>query len=417
MFLIKLQKAKSIIKKNGLKNGLEIVGGYLGTYLKSFFVGSGDILFITGGVGDKAHFRAFGVAEELSHHGFKTATAMADNFWLLSLVGKFEIFVLHKITVTEKIEKFIEAAKKQKKEIIFDTDDLDYDPQYLKYMDYYSKISEVEKKEYEKGIGAEIVNDPYVKVATTTVNYLADKLREKGKEVFVLKNKISDHELEIIEKLYNEEKFPSSVSTSTSSHLLPPASLKLQRGERTGEGEVVIGYFSGTPSHDKDFMTVAPVLKEILEKYKKVKLILAGPLDVGNILNKFSDQLEILPRVPRDDFHANVKKCDINIVPLEIDNPFCEAKSEIKFMEAGALGIPTVAAKNRTYSETIEDGIDGFLAATPEEWQEKLERLIRDNNLRLTMGEKARRKVFRDYTNKNSHSEEYYAYLHSILEG
>ena len=35
---------------------------------------------------------------------------------------------------------------------------------------------------------------------------------------------------------------------------------------------------------------------------------------------------------------------DINLAPLEPGNVFCRAKSEIKFVEAAALGIPTVAS-------------------------------------------------------------------------
>jgi glycosyltransferase involved in cell wall biosynthesis len=146
-----------------------------------------------------------------------------------------------------------------------------------------------------------------------------------------------------------------------------------------------------------------------------VKLLLAGPLDIENKLQKFKDQVEILPRVPREEYYANVFKCDINLVPLEIDNPFCESKSEIKFIEAGILEIPTVAVRNQTYSEAISDGIDGFLADKKEEWIEKIEKLINDEKLRMEMGGRAREKVLRDYTNKNSRSDEYYEYLKACI--
>jgi len=268
---------------------------------------------------------------------------------------------------------------------------LDYDPAYLSGVDYLSQITEAEKKEYEKGIGVEIVNDPYVSVATTTVTYLADKLREKGKRVFVVSNKVSNYELEIIEKIVREEKH--------------------------NDGFLRIGYYSGTLSHNKDFATITNVLMDILEKNKNVKLLLAGPLDIDDKLQKFKDRIETLPRVPRDEFHANVAKCDINVAPLELGNPFCESKSAIKFMGAGALGIPTVAVRNRTFLEAIIDGTDGFLAASKEEWVEKITRLIKDENLRAEMGRRAREKVLRDYTNKNSHSEEYYAYLRGAIGG
>jgi glycosyltransferase involved in cell wall biosynthesis len=254
-------------------------------------------------------------------------------------------------------------------------------------MDYFDKLSQAEKEQYEKGIGAEIVNDPYIKVCTTTVTYLADKLREKGKKVIILSNKISNHELEIVDKIINKNK--------------------------TDDGFVRVGYYSGTLSHNKDFATISDALIEIMKKYENVRLVLAGPLDVESNLNDFKDRLEILPRVSRDEYYENLYKSDINLTPLELGNPFCESKSELKFIEPGILKIPTVAVRNQTFSEAITDGIDGFLANNTAEWVEKIGKLIEDKNLRKTMGEKAREKVLRDYTNKNSHNEEYYNYLRS----
>jgi len=389
VFKIKIEKARRIIQKNGIKSGGRIIIEYLKDYLKSFFVGSGDILFITGGIGDKAHFRAFGVAEELELHGFNCAVTNTDNFGLVKLANKFKIFIFHKISVNEKIVEFLKEIKKQNKEIIFDTDDLDYDPAYLKFMDYFFQITPAEKSEYEKGIGAEIINDPYVKICTTTVNYLADKLREKNKKVFVVPNKISNRELEIADKILKKEK--------------------------KQDGFLRIGYYSGTLSHNKDFATISDALMEILEKNKNVKLLLAGLLETEDKLNKFKNRIEILPRVLRSEYYANVYKCDINIIPLEIGNPFCESKSEIKFIEAGILKIPTVAVKNRTFGEAIVDGENGFLADDTEEWTEKLNQLIENENLRLKMGENARKKVLKYYTNKNSSNKNYYDYLESKI--
>jgi len=100
---------------------------------------------------------------------------------------------------------------------------------------------------------------------------------------------------------------------------------------------------------------------------------------------------------------------------LESDNPFCEAKSELKFFEAGILKIPTVAAATQTFKEAIDDGIDGFVAGTSEEWIKKLEKLISYEKIRREMGEKAEKKTLEKYTNKNSKNYEYYDYLKSKI--
>jgi glycosyltransferase involved in cell wall biosynthesis len=395
----KIEKAKSMVKQNGIVGGGKIISSYLKTYSKAFFVGAGDVLFITGGVGDKAHYRAFGPAEELAHHGFKCAVTVADNPNLPKYADKFKIFIFHKVNPGKKAEQLVTEIKKQKKEIIFDTDDLDFDPRYLKDMDYFSRIGPAERGEFEKGIGAWLLSDPYVKTATTTVSYLADKLKEKGKEVIIVPNKLSDKELALADEI---------ISNTPKAQPLARQRLSLRK-----DGFIRLGYYSGTLSHNKDFATIADALIAILEKYEKVKLILAGPLDTEDKLNKFKDRIEVLPRVPREKYYENVYKCDINLAPLELGNPFCESRSEIKFIEAGVLKIPTVAVRNRTYSEAIADGADGFLAEDNSEWIEKIARLIEDENLRKSMGERAREKVLKNYTNKNSHNREYYEYIKS----
>lgn len=385
----KIEKAALMIRRNGAVGGGKIVAGYLGTYIKVLRVGSGEVLFVTGGVGDKAHYRAFGRAEELKHHGFKCAVTVADNPNLPKYANKFEIFVFHKVSQNKKTKRLVEEIKKLKKEIIFDTDDLDFDPRYLSQMDYFSRISAAEKKEFEKGIGAWLLADDYIKTCTTTVAYLAGKLEEKNKKVIIVSNKLSDKELTLADEIIKKPKL--------------------------NDGFVRLGYYSGTLSHNKDFATISDALTVIMEKYDQVKLILAGPLDMEDKLNKFKNRLEILPRVLREKYYEKLNRCDINLVPLELGNPFCESRSEIKFIEAGILKIPTVAVKNQTYSEAIEDGADGFLAESDSEWIEKISQLIEDEKLRKAMGEKAREKVLKDYTNKNSHDREYYDYIKSKI--
>jgi glycosyltransferase involved in cell wall biosynthesis len=176
---------------------------------------------------------------------------------------------------------------------------------------------------------------------------------------------------------------------------------------------VKIGYFSGTASQDKDFETVKKVLVDILEKFPQVELRLFGPLEIDDIYGKFGDRVKKHPFASWEKHLENIAGVDINIAPLEIGNPFCESKSELKFIEAGIVGVPTIATATQTFQEAIEDGVDGFVAGDDEEWKEKLEKLILNQDLRKSMGEKAREKVLKNYTNKNSCNEEYYNYLRS----
>lgn len=391
LILIKIGKAVKTIQRDGIfKGGKRISAAFFALFR---FVGKGDILFVTGGVGDSARYRSIHVAEELERNGFLCSITVQDNPFLSTYVKKFNVFIFHRVLFTPSVERMIAQIKRQGKEIIFETDDLVYDPHYLKYMDYFKQMNAFERKLYENGVGGEILADPYVTTCTTTTDYLADRLSEYKKKVFVVKNKLCKKDVEIADAIIrNRALVPRDVAT------------------------VRIGYFSGALSHNKDFATITQSLLAIMEQYPQVELFLAGPLDVENELYRFKGRIKQFPYVPREKHFKNVASVDINIAPLEMDNPFCQSKSELKFFEAGIVCVPTVAAATDPFRRAIEDGVDGFVASTQQEWVEKLGRLIADKQLRTNIGEQAREKALAQYTTINAKNEQYYAYLRGKIK-
>lgn len=389
LILIKMGKAWHTLRRDGiLRGGRRVMAAALAMFR---FVRPADILFITGGVGDSARYRTEHVAEELRFRGLTVSVTVQDNPFLVSYADKFSVFFFHRVLYTPSVAKLVARIKEQGKEILFETDDLVYDPVFLQHMDYYTKMNALERKLYENGVGGEILNDPYVKACTTSTDYLARKLKEKGKKVFIVKNKLSKKDV-------------------------VDAKLALQ-GVKKNPHLVRIAYFSGTPSHNKDFATITPVLETILASHPEVRLVLAGPLDTEDRLNqRFSEQIERVLFAPRSEHFKNIAQVDINLAPLEIGNPFCESKSELKWFEAGIVRVPTVAAATEPFRQAITDGVDGFVAATEEEWQEKLVQLIEDQAFRQKMGEQARQTVLKKYTTTGADNTEYYDYLRSKLK-
>ena len=396
LLVIKAGKAFKTLQRDGIfKGGKRIFSALFAMFGR---VRPADVLIVTGGVGDSARYRAHHVAEELQINGITASVTIQDNPLLATYAEKFKVFIFHRTLFTPSVSKLIDNIKKQEKEIIFETDDLVYDPQYLKHMDYFKVMNSLERKLYENGVGGEILNDPYVKVCTTTTTFLAEKLRALGKKVFIVPNKLCKRDVEIVENLqlttYNLQQKTENVSDT-----------------------IKIGYFSGTLSHNKDFATVTDALMIIMEKYANVELYLVGPLDIESRLNVYKDRIKQLPYVPREKHFANIASADINIAPLEIGNPFCESKSELKFFEAGIVNVSSICAATQPFVESIEDGVDGFVANGTEEWVEKLEKLINDKNLRISMGQKAREKALVLYTTQNAKNEEYYNYLKLKIKG
>ncbi len=388
MFLIKIGKAWGALRREGwFRGGRRIWGAFWAQFRR---VEPGDILFIASGVGDSARYRTSHVAEELTLHGFRTAVTIPDNPFLQTYADKFQIFVFHRVLEVPAIQRFIAALKEKRKTIIFETDDLVFDPQYLFHMKHFQELNTLERELYKNGVGGGLFHDPYAIVATTTTNYLAGKLRAE-KQVILVPNRLSQKDEAIAEKLLQSKK------------------------ERPGD-VVRLAYFSGSPTHSEDFATLAPVLLQILKTYPQVKLVIAGMLELGKEFLSVSGQIERLPFASRTEHFANVASVDINLAPLVIGDPYAESKSELKFFEAGIVGVPTVAAATQTFREAIRDGIDGFVAATPEEWAEKIGHLIEDRELRQRIGQAARDTVLARYTTTQAQNETYYTYLRTALK-
>src|SRR5437899_12979401 len=83
-----------------------------------------------------------------------------------------------------------------------------------------------------------------------------------------------------------------------------------------------------------------------------------------------------VPAQQYEDWMCSNWKSHIGIAPLE-KNAFNDAKSELKWLEYTALGIPTVASDFGPYKRAIGSGKDGFL--TNDNWELALTNLIENS--------------------------------------
>ncbi len=91
------------------------------------------------------------------------------------------------------------------------------------------------------------------------------------------------------------------------------------------------------------------------------------------------------------------RTCDIGVYPLA-DDEWSKGKCGFKAIEFMACGVPVVAAAVGVNREIIEDGVNGFLASTENEWVDKLRRLIADPELRARFATAGRRTVEERYS-------------------
>lgn len=89
--------------------------------------------------------------------------------------------------------------------------------------------------------------------------------------------------------------------------------------------------------------------------------------------------------------------CDVGVYPLE-DDEWAKGKCGFKAIEFMACGVPVVASAVGVNRTLVDDGVNGFLASTEDEWVDKLVRLLGDAELRRQFAEAGRRTVEATYS-------------------
>jgi glycosyltransferase involved in cell wall biosynthesis len=108
-----------------------------------------------------------------------------------------------------------------------------------------------------------------------------------------------------------------------------------------------------------------------------------------------------------------LNEIDIGIMPLP-DNEWAKGKCGLKGLQYMALQIPAIMSPVGVNSEIIDDGINGFLASTKDEWVSKLSLLIDSKELRVKLGEEGRKTVIDKYSVLNNR-DLYVNYFKSLL--
>ena len=94
---------------------------------------------------------------------------------------------------------------------------------------------------------------------------------------------------------------------------------------------------------------------------------------------------------------ADVQQLDIGLMPL-IDNQWNRYKCGLKILQYMGVAVPSIASPVGVNEEIIDDGGNGMLAASAEQWEESLGRLIDDATLRDRLGQAGRQTVEQRYS-------------------
>ncbi|PYQ52780.1 MAG: group 1 glycosyl transferase [Acidobacteria bacterium] len=155
-------------------------------------------------------------------------------------------------------------------------------------------------------------------------------------------------------------------------------------------GPPVIGW-TGSYSTEKYLELVRPAL-ERLRRRRAFRLVVVG----GGAFRADGVEVEHRPWRARTET-ADLADLDIGLMPLP-DAEWERGKCGLKALQYMALGLPVVVSPVGVNAEIVRDGESGVLARTAEQWEEALERLLADADLRRRMGRAGRATVERAYS-------------------
>jgi glycosyltransferase involved in cell wall biosynthesis len=151
----------------------------------------------------------------------------------------------------------------------------------------------------------------------------------------------------------------------------------------------VLGLASGSQSCEADYAVALPAVEAALDAFPEVVLRVIGHWSADLIREDLHDRVEHVSASSYRQYVHHLSALDVMLIPLHADR-FNLCKSAIRYYEASALGIPTIASRTGDFCNVVENGRTGLLVGSPQEWEAALRELIDHPGRRREMGEAAR---------------------------
>jgi glycosyltransferase involved in cell wall biosynthesis len=160
--------------------------------------------------------------------------------------------------------------------------------------------------------------------------------------------------------------------------------------KRPKRDRLTIGWM-GSQTHAMDWEEAATHISQFLQRNPEVGFHLIGGL-YRDCFKLPDEQIAVTGWIDGVENVWRAIDFDIALAPLR-PHVFNQSKSNLKALEAAALGIPIVASACVPYSGFVEHGRTGFLVKREYEWGKYLRELVNDEAMREQMGAAAKEKA------------------------
>ena len=151
--------------------------------------------------------------------------------------------------------------------------------------------------------------------------------------------------------------------------------------------ETVTIMWAGATGHAESIKPWLREIQDLMHKHPNLCFVSIGQAFSTMLDDEFGTRAVTIPFTGLDTYPAAMMCGDIVIAPLGTSR-WHQAKSDLRAMEAAALGLPVVACDH--YRDSVVDGETGFVVSHESQLAGRLTQLISDRDLRHNMGYKAR---------------------------
>lgn len=256
-----------------------------------------------------------------------------------SILPKLSTLVLARVRITRSVSDLITAARLFGVRVLLDCDDLVFDPRYAQTVSVNNDQpfdQEGHLDSWYAYVGRLNATAIQCDGGITTNAFLANKLGHVcGGDVSVIPNFLNRRQAEVSQRLLD---------------------LKAQRSF-CGDGQITIGYFSGSHTHNNDFRIALDALMRLMDEDKEVNLRIVGFMSSHEELKRFGKRIDLIPLQDWVNLQVKIAEVDISIAPLQL-NDFTNCKSELKYFEAAIVGSFSVLSKSYTFDRAVEQPED-----------------------------------------------------------
>lgn len=244
----------------------------------------------------------------------------------------------------------------------------------------------------------------YLPESVSKSNKLVGFLKGRRKPIYLMKT--ADHVitctpfLDQFVRQFNQHTTDISSTINTDKY-------KPRQSYQLRSGKIVLGW-SGSHSTSKYVHLLEPVFRKLQEMGISFRVIVMGDenFSIPGI------EIEAIPW--KESYEVDViNTFDIGLYPLP-DEQWVYGKSGLKALQYMAAGIPTLATAIGTNFRIMEDGVNGFLVKTTDEWVARIRELSADESLREKIGKNAAAWVEANYS-VNANKDTYLTILRNQL--